>query len=356
MTHNPQFPLQPVFDGHNDLLLRLWLNDAPDPVALFLDGKREEKPDGTPDGHLDLPRMRTGGFAGGFFAVFIPPASYMPKLKPNAATQPHDPLAITHQQISLLKRIESQSFGRAKICCTAREIENCIEQGVLAMVLHIEGAEAVDVSLINLDALYQTGLRSLGPLWNLPNQFGVGVTGDFPGSPDSGDGLTLAGLGLLRACNRKKILIDLSHMNEKAFWQTARFSDAPLVATHSNAHALCAQPRNLTDKQLAAIAESDGFVGVNFGNAFLRADGKRDADTPLERIVQHIDYLLEKLGEDHVGLGSDFDGISVPDALGDVTGLPLLLQTMKQAGYSDALIEKLAYRNWLKVLKQTWGE
>lgn len=356
MTHNPQFPLQPVFDGHNDLLLRLWLNDAPDPVALFLDGKREEKPDGTPDGHLDLPRMRTGGFAGGFFAVFIPPASYMPKLKPNAATQPHDPLAITHQQISLLKRIESQSFGRAKICCTAREIENCIEQGVLAMVLHIEGAEAVDVSLSNLDALYQTGLRSLGPLWNLPNQFGVGVTGDFPGSPDSGDGLTLAGLGLLRACNRKKILIDLSHMNEKAFWQTARFSDAPLVATHSNAHALCAQPRNLTDKQLAAIAESDGFVGVNFGNAFLRADGKRDADTPLERIVQHIDYLLEKLGEDHVGLGSDFDGISVPDALGDVTGLPLLLQTMKQAGYSDALIEKLAYRNWLKVLKQTWGE
>jgi len=356
MTHNPQFPLQPVFDGHNDLLLRLWLNDAPDPVALFLDGKREEKPDGTPDGHLDLPRMRTGGFAGGLFAVFIPPASYMPKLKPNAATQPHDPLAITHQQISLLKRIESQSFGRAKICCTAREIENCIEQGVLAMVLHIEGAEAVDVSLSNLDALYQTGLRSLGPLWNLPNQFGVGVTGDFPGSPDSGDGLTLAGLGLLRACNRKKILIDLSHMNEKAFWQTARFSDAPLVATHSNAHALCAQPRNLTDKQLAAIAESDGFVGVNFGNAFLRADGKRDADTPLERVVQHIDYLLEKLGEDHVGLGSDFDGISVPDALGDVTGLPLLLQTMKQAGYSDALIEKLAYRNWLKVLKQTWGE
>lgn len=130
-------------------------------------------------------------------------------------------------------------------------------------------------------------------------------------------------------------------MNEKAFWQTARISDAPLVATHSNAHALCAQPRNLTDKQLAAIAESDGFVGVNFGNAFLRADGKRDADTPLVRIVQHLDYLLDKLGEDRVGLGSDFDGIGVPDELGDVSGLPLLLRAMQEAGYDPSLI-----KNW----------
>lgn len=352
MTLNLHSASQPVFDGHNDLLLRLWLSDSPDPVAQFLEGGPGDKN----GGHLDLPRIKAGGFAGGLFAVFIPPASYMPKLKPHAVAQPHDPLAITHQQVALLQQIESRSAGRAKICRTASEIERCIEHGVLALVLHIEGAEAIDVSLSNLDAFYQAGLRSLGPLWNLPNQFGVGVTGDFPGSPDSGDGLTLAGLSLLRACNRKKILIDVSHMNEKAFWQTARFSDAPLVATHSNAHALCAQPRNLTDKQLAAIAASDGFVGVNFGNAFLRADGKRDADTPLERIVQHLDHLLEKLGEDRVGLGSDFDGISVPEALGDVSGLPLLLQAMKQAGYGQALIEKLAYRNWLKVLKQTWGE
>lgn len=352
MTLNVHSASQPVFDGHNDLLLRLWLSESTDPVAQFLAGMS----DAENKGHLDLPRIKTGGFAGGLFAVFIPPASYMPKLKPNAAAQPHDPLAITHQQIALLHRIESQSAGQAKICRTASEIESCIERGVLALVLHIEGAEAIDVSLSNLDQFYQAGLRSIGPLWNLPNQFGVGVTGNFPGSPDSGDGLTLAGLSLLRACNRKKILIDVSHMNEKAFWQTARVSDAPLVATHSNAHALCAQPRNLTDKQLAAIAASDGFVGVNFGNAFLRADGKRDADTPLVRIVQHLDYLLEKLGEDRVGLGSDFDGISVPAALGDVSGLPLLLQTMKEAGYDQALVEKLAYRNWLKVLKQTWDK
>lgn len=337
----------PIFDGHNDLLLRLWLDDAPDVVARFLDGNLA--------GHLDLTRIRRGGFAGGLFAVFIPPACYMKQLKPASEPQPHDPLAITRAQIRLLQQIESQSGGRAKICRNAAEIESCIEQRVLALVLHIEGAEAIDASLSQLDELYQAGLRSIGPLWNLPNQFGFGVTGDFPGSPDSGAGLTAAGLELLRACNQKKMLIDLSHMNEQAFWQTAQLSDAPLVATHSNVHALCPQPRNLTDKQLAAIAESNGFVGVNFGNAFLRADGKRDKDTPLSDIIRHLDYLLEKLGEEGVGFGSDFDGISVPAALGDVSGLPLLINAMQNAGYSQLLIEKIAWRNWLSVLKRSWG-
>lgn len=341
-------PHPPVFDGHNDLLLRLWLHDAADPAALFLDGSLE--------GHLDFRRCRLGGFAGGLFAIFVPPASYMPQLKPDSPAEPHDAFAITQAQISLLERLETQSAGRAKICRTVGDIEACIAQNVLAMVMHIEGAEALGDDFSRLERWYEKGLRSIGPLWNLPNQFGTGVKGDFPGSPDTGDGLTPAGLGLLHECNRKRILFDVSHMNEKAFWQTAKFSDAPLVATHSNVHALCPQPRNLTDKQLAAIAESNGFVGVNFGTAFLRADGKRNGDTPITEIVKHLDNLVGKLGEENVGFGSDFDGINVPDTLGDVAGLPLLLQAMSDAGYGDALIEKIAYRNWLKVLKQTWCE
>lgn len=346
LNHMPVSRLTPVFDGHNDLLLRLWLDDGADPVDRFLHQQL--------DGQLDFARMQRGGFAGGLFAVFVPPASLMPQLKPGAPAQPHDPLAITRAQIGLLHEIESRSAGRAKLCRTAQEILSCIEQGVLALVLHIEGADALDSSLEQLDEFYQAGLRSIGPLWNNPNQFGYGVTGAFPGSPDSGDGLTAAGLALLHACNRKKILVDLSHMNEKAFWQVAQHSSAPLVATHSNAHALCAQPRNLTDKQLAAIGESHGFVGVNFGNAFLRADGKRDADTPLSDIIRHLDYLLTKLGEEGVGFGSDFDGISVPAALGDVAGLPRLIAVMRAAGYSGELIEKICWRNWLNVLARSW--
>ena len=102
-----------------------------------------------------------------------------------------------------------------------------------------------------------------------------------------------------------------------------------------NAHALCPQPRNLTDQQLRAIRDSGGVVGVNFGNAFLRADGRRDSDTPLTTIVRHIDYLINIMGEDHVALGSDFDGITLPDELGDVAGLPRLINTLRASGYDQ---------------------
>ncbi|MBV4367223.1 dipeptidase [Erwinia phyllosphaerae] len=340
--------VSPVFDGHNDLLLRLWLQEQGDPVADFLHG--------TLSGHLDMARIRQGGFAGGLFAVFVPPAQYARQSKTEYVEEDHDPLAITEAQIALLHQIADRSAGQARICRSVGEIERCMAEGVLAMVLHIEGAEALDEECSQLDRWIAAGLRSIGPLWNLQNRFGAGVTGDFPGSPDSGEGLTPAGLNLLRICNSKKLLIDLSHMNEKSFWQVANLSHAPLVATHSNVHALCPQPRNLTARQLAAIAESDGFVGINFGNAFLRADGKRDESTSLGEMVRHLDALLEKLGEDGVGFGSDFDGISVPGELGDVAGLPRLIAAMTQAGYSRELVEKICWRNWLRVLKKTWGE
>lgn len=338
----------PIFDGHNDLLLRLWMSAEPDPVGQFLYG--------TLPGHLDMARIEHGGFAGGLFAVFVPPAQFVKQTSADYDEALHDPLAITHAQIALMHKIEAEAAGRAKICRTAAEIERCIELGVLAMVLHIEGAEALDAELSQLDNWVSQGLRSIGPLWNLPNRFGVGVTGSFPGSPDSGEGLSPLGVDLLRVCNQKKLLIDLSHMNEKAFWQTANHSTAPLVATHSNVHALCPQPRNLTDSQLRAIAESDGFVGVNFGNAFLRSDGKRDADTPLGEILRHLEALMVILGEDRIGLGSDFDGISVPQALTDVAGLPRLVAAMRSAGYPQHLIEKISWRNWLAILRKTWEE
>jgi membrane dipeptidase len=124
-----------------------------------------------------------------------------------------------------------------------------------------------------------------------------------------------------------------------------------LVATHSNAHALCPQPRNLTDQQLRAIRDSGGVVGVTFGNAFLRADGRRDSDTPLTTIVRHIDYLINIMGEDHVALGSDFDGITLPDELGDVAGLPRLINALRASGYDQLVLDKLLWRNWLRVLK-----
>lgn len=145
-------------------------------------------------------------------------------------------------------------------------------------------------------------------------------------------------------------------MDEKGFWQTAEVSDAPLVASHSNAHALCAQSRNLTDRQLAAIRERDGFVGVNFGTSFLRADGQKDPSATVQEIVRHVEYLLEKLGENGVGFGSDLDGTTIPGDLKDVAGFPILVQALADRGYSRTLLEKICYGNWLRVLEATWGE
>jgi membrane dipeptidase len=172
-----------------------------------------------------------------------------------------------------------------------------------------------------LYVLDQAGLRSLGIVWSRPNIFGYGVPFKFPDSPDTGPGLTEAGRRLVQICNRLGILIDLSHLNEKGFWDVAGLSGAPLVATHSGVHALCASTRNLTDKQLDAIKESGGLVGVNFHVGFLRADGQSNADTPLTEIVRHLNYMVDRMGIDHVALGSDFDGALMPQELGDVAGL-----------------------------------
>ena len=345
MSETPQL----IFDGHNDVLLHLWLHHPERPAEAFLQRRLS--------GHLDLARMRQGGFAGGLFAVFVPPAEYVAKFRGidvQQAIQQHDPLLITEQQIAILQHIEQQSAGQAKICRTVSDIEQCMAQGVLAMVMHIEGAEGLDEDLSQLEGWAAAGLRSIGPFWNIPHRFGFGINGNYPGSPDTGEGMTDAGKRLIRACNQHRLMIDVSHMNEKAFWQTAKLSDAPLVASHSNVHALCPQPRNLTDAQLAAIAESDGLVGVNFGTAFLRSDGKRDSDMSLDVMVRHFDYLLEKVGEERVAFGSDFDGITVPDEIGDVTGLPQLLSKLQSAGYNKNLLNKLTHTNWLRVLRQTW--
>jgi membrane dipeptidase len=218
----------------------------------------------------------------------------------------------------------------------------------------LRGAEAIDADLNALEVFYQAGLRSLGITWSRTNVFAEGVPFQFPQVPDTGPGLTDAGKALVKACNQMGILVDLSHLNEKGFWDVAKVSDAPLVATHSNAWALSKWSRNLTDKQLDAIRERDGLVGMNFAISFFREDGRDDRSTPLEVMVRHIDYLVERLGIDRVGLGSDFDGATVPNDLSDVSKLPNLVTALRKAGYDDAALRKITHENWLRVLRQTW--
>lgn len=349
------FPLA-VFDGHNDALLRLMKDSSPDPVGRFLAG-------GGP-GHIDLPKARAGGLAGGMFAVFCPSPNERadftaPRDLSNTPLPPELPMdearRMTVHQIGLLLRLEAASNGQFAICRSTADIRAAMARGALAAVLHIEGAEAIDADLYFLDVLHAAGLRSIGPVWSRTNIFGHGVPFRFPHSPDLGPGLTGTGKRLVRACNDKRILIDLSHITEKGFWDVAEISTAPLVATHSNVHALTPAPRNLTADQLRAIRESNGMVGLNFATGFLRPDGQMRADTDIDLMVRHLDGLIEALGEDRVGMGSDFDGALIPATIGDATGLPRLFDALAAHGYDAPLLEKLAHRNWLALLERVIG-
>jgi membrane dipeptidase len=168
--------------------------------------------------------------------------------------------------------------------------------------------------------------------------------------------LTDAGKALVKTCNELGVMLDLSHLNEKGFWDVASLSTAPLVATHSNAHVLAATPRNLTDKQLDAVKESNGVVGINFHIGFLREDGRSDAETSLTEIVRHAAYIADRIGIDHVALGSDFDGATMPQDLKDAAGLPKLMKALKAHGFDKSALAKIAHENWVRVLRATWKE
>jgi membrane dipeptidase len=337
-----------IFDGHNDVLLETT-------VEGFLGGRGE--------GHLDLPRARAGGLGGGIFAIFTPTPGDEPDAIPRAGggydTPPADPVpqpaAAAHaaEAAALLRALEDA--GALRVVRTVAELDACAEDGMLAAVLHLEGAEAIDPGLEALDRWHAGGLRSLGITWSRPNAFGHGVPFAFPSSPDTGPGLTEAGRALVDRCNDLGVLVDLSHLNEAGFWDVARRSRAPLVASHSGVHALCPSSRNLTGAQLDAIAASGGLVGVVFAVHFLRADGEEDADTPAATIAAHVRHVADRVGVDHVALGSDFDGATVPDAIGDAAGLPRLIDALRNDGFDAGEIERIAWGNWRRVLAVTWG-
>ncbi len=354
-THN----LFPVIDGHNDTLLHLDSSENGEGRSFFVQSEQ---------GQLDLPRAQHGGFAAGFFAIFTPDLSQAQMMQENLIitetgyeVRPYpaiDPIYAQQHTIKIaarLFRLEAQSQGQIKVVRTVDELMDCLQKGILAAILHFEGAEAIDPDLDALEVFYQAGLRSLGIVWSRPNAFGHGVPFKFPHSPDTGPGLTVAGQDLVRACNRLGILLDLSHINEQGFWDVAQLSNAPLVATHSAAYTLCRSTRNLTDFQLEAIKASEGIVGLNFEVANLREDAWNDANTPLSVMVRHIDYLVKHMGIDCVGFGSDFDGnIIVSHELGDVAGLPRLIEVLRDHGYDAASLRKITHENWLRVLRKTW--
>jgi membrane dipeptidase len=345
----------PFIDGHNDVLLALHL--AGEGPAPFL-ARRSE-------GHLDVERAREGGFAAGFFAVFVLPetdaereATRIPDRKPPyaqplASRVPTD-YAVT-EATAIVDLLHELADRRAvRVARSARDVAAALDGGPIAAILHFEGAEPIEPGLENLEAFYERGLRSLGLVWSRPNAFAQGVPFRFPSTPDVGPGLTAAGRRLVAECNRLGILLDLAHLNERGFWEVAALSRAPLIASHSNAHSLSANSRNLTDAQVDEIGRTDGIVGITFHAGMLTKVGGVDPGVPLERVVDHVDYVVDRIGIDHVGFGSDFDGATVPAEVGDASGLQRVVESLRDRGYTEHEIAKLAHANWLRVLRETW--
>ncbi|WP_435140481.1 dipeptidase [Pseudopelagicola sp. nBUS_19] len=344
-----------IFDGHNDVLLHLYEAGGTATSETFLTGR---------DGAIDQAKATAGGFGGGFFAVYVPsPLNYDVKMQEMTKPSYDLPLPAAIGWKEALPKVmaiaailfDLESKGALKVCHSAADIRVSLSKGEIAAIFHIEGAEAIDPDLHNLEVLYRAGLRSIGPVWSRPTIFGHGVPFRFPSDPDIGPGLTDHGIRLVKRCDELGVMIDVSHLNAAGFWDVARHSTKPLVATHSNAHGICPHSRNLTDDQLAAIKESDGMVGLNFAAAFLRGDGRMVDDVPLEQMLRHIDYLINHLGEDRVGFGSDYDGAIVPKGVATAADLTNLRQAMVKHGFNDILMTKLCHENWLRVLEKTWG-
>jgi len=340
----------PIFDGHNDTVLKLELAArAGAPLDLAANA---------PSLHIDLRRAREAGFAGGFFAMFSPswidgqfesfedPRHFAPLAQAEA-------LEITLALFARLHRLARAEADSLALCPSRAEVAHAMAAGRIAIVPHIEGAEAIDTDFHALEVLHAAGLRSMGIVWSRPNAYGHGAPMALQAPPDPGEGLTGAGRALVAAMEELGILIDLAHLTETGFWDVASLSQRPLMVSHSNAHAVSPNARNLTDRQLAAVAETSGIVGLNFEVTFLDAECRRNPDLPLETCLRHIDHLMRHLGEEGVALGSDFDGCTPPDAIGDVRGFQRLVAAMRQAGYGERLITRICHQNWLDFLHRS---
>lgn len=314
-----------IFDGHCDTLLEV------------LDGKRRLNERST-EGHIDLPRLREGGVTAQVFAIFIED-KYLPG---KAARQ-------TLRVLDTLYNELAANTDSLVLATKAEDIEKAKKTGKVAAVVGIEGAESLEGELGLLRMFHRLGVRLLTVAWSRRNEAADGIQ-----EARTGGGLTNFGLKLVEECNRLGIMVDISHLAPAGVQDILEVSSQPVIASHSNAYALCPHPRNLTDQQLAALAEKGGVVGVTFVPSFITEDRK---EASLEKLLDHIDHIVQVAGVDHVGLGSDFDGFSPPPPVGleDVTRLPDITSGLLNRGYGEDEIRKILGGNFLRVFRQVVG-
>jgi len=288
-------------------------------------------------GHLDIPRLKEGGVNIQVFAAFIEDI-----YKPDRA------LKRTLQLIDTFYRELDKNKDKISLTTSYHQIEKANSTGKIAAILSIEGGEALEGDLGVLRVLYRLGVRLITLTWNQRNQIADGANESRTGS-----GLTEFGLKVINEMNRLGMLIDVSHLSETGFWDVIKNSKAPIVASHSNCYNLCPHLRNLKDKQIKALADRGGVIGVTFVPEFL-TKAKREAN--IEDVIGHIDYLVKIGGVDCVGLGSDFDGTeNLPLDLEGVDKMPNITKGLLNRGYKEKEIRKILRGNFLRVFEEIAG-
>jgi len=320
-----------VIDGHCDTLLGLQMREGGLPPYLkHLEGQK---------GHIDLERLKQGGVTAQNFACYV-----RPQHLPSQATRE------TLRLIDLFYRFQADHTDELCLATCASDIERAKREGKVAAILSMEGAEGLEGDLGVLRMMYRLGIRWIGLTWSLRNQAGDGVH-----ELRTGGGLTQFGVRLVEEMNRLGMIVDIAHLAPDGVRDVFEVSQAPVVASHANAHALCPVPRNLTDKQLEQLAASGGVVGVVYVPGFI-TDGEDPAT--LDMLLDHIDHIVKVAGVEHVGLGSDFDGFFGPPPVGleDVTCVPNITAALLRRGYDEDAVVKILGGNWLRVIRQVMGD
>jgi len=316
-----------VVDTHCDTLMKF----LEQPYGIPPARKLGEKADW---GHIDLPRMIEGGVTCQTFAVYTGRRAVVPEA--------------TLVALQMVDKFYSEIEANDGIVVVTShdEIIDAKKKGLTCGMLSMEGAEPLMGELALLRVFYRLGFRMLSFAWNYRTPFADGLNARRAESK-----LPELGVQALEEMERLGMIFDVSHLTDSVFWDVADVMKGPFIASHSNCRELCDHPRNLTDDMIRALAEHGGVMGMNFAPAFVDKD-----KATVERMVDHVDHIVDLVGPDHVGLGSDFDGIgSTPEGLEDVSKMPNMTRVMVKRGYSDEDILKILGGNHLRVFKQVIG-
>ena len=286
-------------------------------------------------GHLDVPRMIDGGVTCQVFAV-----------SSERSRTPAYPLRTALLMIERFYR-ECDAIPELVPVTSYQEIVDAKKQGKAAGLLSIEGADVIEGRIEMLGVFHRLGVRMVGLVHSLRNQLADGVT-----DRRTGGRLSELGVQAVEELDRLGIIIDVSHLNDEGFWDVLEHTKNPVIASHSNSRAVCNHPRNMTDEMITALAKNNGVMGMNFAPAFVHP-----TEATLRGVVDHIDHIVDLVGPDHVGLGSDYDGIpSTPRGLEDVTKMPDITRELIKRGYLEEDIKKILGGNHLRLFKTIIGK